>query len=407
MDCLVNTKPAMNFDTALASCLSQVVHLRHRLHRIPELSDQEHKTAALIREELTRARIPFTAGVPEAPTATIALIGDPTKPCVALRADIDALPVEEQTSLDYASTYPGRMHACGHDGHTSMLLGTALIIRDCAAQLPVCVKLIWQPAEEIGGGARRVVEAGVLDGRLGPPVRAIFGLHGWPTLPLGTVSTRPGPLLASTDSFAATFVGRGCHGAYPHRGRDPIVTACEAVLNLQQCVSRELDPTEPGLVTVGTIQGGTAVNIIPDSARITGTVRSLAPEPRRLFRESIERRCAGVASAQDCRLQFEWIEGYPPTTNDSAMADYCATTAKKTLGADRFVPAARPSMGGEDFAYYLEKVPGCFFLLGVCPPEQDSYHSLHSSLYDFPDAALQTGMQMFLSLVLNFETLSA
>jgi amidohydrolase len=392
----------MNFEAALASSIPQVVQLRHLLHAIPELSDQEYKTAALIREELTRARIPFTAGVPDAPTATIALIGNPTKPCVALRADIDALPVEEQTSLVYASTHPGRMHACGHDGHSSMLLGTALILRDFSAQLPVCVKLIWQHAEEIGGGAHRLVQAGVLDGRCGPPVRAIFGLHGWPTLPSGTVSTRPGPLLAATDSFAATFLGRGCHGAYPHLGCDPIVAACEAVLNLQQCVSRELDPAEPGLVTVGTIQGGTAVNIIPDSVRITGTVRSVTPEPRRLFRESIERRCAGIASAQGCRLQFEWIEGYPPTTNDPAMADYCARTAKGTLGADRFIPATRPSMGGEDFAYYLEKIPGCFFLLGVCPPGQDSYHSLHSGLYDFPDAALETGMRMFLSLVLNF-----
>jgi len=351
---------------------------------------------------LTRMGIPFTASVPGATTATIALIGDPTRPCIALRADIDALPVEEQTGRDYASTHPGRMHACGHDGHTAMLLGCAPILKDCAARLPVCVKLIWQPAEEIGGGARRLVEAGVLDGRLGPHVRAIFGLPGWPSLPIGTVSTKPGPLMAATDSFGAEFIGRGCHGAHPHLGRDPIVAACEAVLNLQQCVSRELDPTEPGLVTVGTVHGGTAVNIIPDAARITGTVRSLAPQPRRMLRESVERRCAGVAAAQGCRLQFEWIEGYPPTINDPALADYVAKTAQATLGSDRFIATTRPSMGGEDFAYYLEKIPGCFFFLGGCPPGQATYHSLHSNLYDFPDATLSTGMRMFLSLALGF-----
>jgi amidohydrolase len=402
MDCLVTTDASMNIDAALPPLLPQITQLRHRLHAIPELSDEEYKTAALIREELTRACIPFTTGGPEVPTTTVALIGDPARPCVALRADIDALPVEEQTAASYASVHPGRMHACGHDGHAAILLGTALLLRHCAAELPVCVKLIWQPAEEIGGGARRLVRAGVLDGRWGPPVRAIFGLHGWPTLPMGTVSTKPGPLFAATDSFAATFVGRGCHGAFPHRGRDPIVAACEVVLNLQQCVSRELDPAEPGLVTVGTVHGGSAVNIIPNSARITGTVRTLTAEPRRLFRESIERRCAGIASAQGCRLEFEWTEGYPATTNDAAMAEYCAVAAKQALGADRIVAVARPSMAGEDFAFYLEKVPGCFFLLGVCPAGQDSYHSLHSSRYDFPDAALEAGIRIFLSLVVDF-----
>jgi amidohydrolase len=208
--------------------------------------------------------------------------------------------------------------------------------------------------------------------------------------------------MAGTDSFAATFVGRGCHGAHPHLGRDPVVTACEAVLNLQQCVSRDLDPTEPGLVTVGTVQGGTAVNIIPDTARITGTVRSFGPEPRRLLRQSIARRCAGVASAQGCQVHLEWTEGYPPTINDPAQAEYLARTAQATLGENQFVPAARPSMGGEDFAYYLEQTPGCFFLLGVCPNGQDAYYSLHSNRYDFPDAALDVGVRVFLSLVMNF-----
>ncbi len=392
----------MNLETALSAAFPNAAGLRHRLHAIPELSDQEHQTAALIREELQRMGLAFTQGVPGAPTATIAIVGDPAKPCIAFRADIDALPIEEKTGLEYASRHPGRMHACGHDGHTAILLGCAFILKDWAEDLPVCVKLIWQPAEEEGGGALRLVKAGLLDGRLGPPVDAIFGLHGWPALPLGAVSTRPGPLMASTDRFAATFVGRRCHGAFPHLGRDPIVAACEAVVNLQQCVSRDLDPTELGLVTVGVVQGGVAVNIIPETACISGTVRTLTHPARHMLRESIQRRCAGIAAAQGCRLQLDWTEGYPPLINDPAMAGYVAATARAALGADRFIPADRPSMGGEDFAYYLASTAGCFFQLGICGAGQESSRSLHTDDFDFPDAALAVGMRMFLSLALNY-----
>jgi amidohydrolase len=392
-----------NMASAMTAALPHTVGIRQRLHSIPELSYEEHQTADLIRLELRRLSIPFTAGVPGAPTATIGLTGDPAKLCLALRADIDALPVQEETGQPYASTHPGRMHACGHDGHSATLLGTAVILSQLAASLPVCVKLIWQPAEEVGGGAQRLVQAGVLDGRVGPKVQAIFGLHGWPALPVGTVSTRSGPLLASTDSFAATFIGRGCHGAYPHLGIDPIPAACEAVLSLQQCISREFDPTEPGLVTVGTLQAGTAVNIIPDTASISGTVRSFTKTARRKLREAIERRCKGVAAAQGCQLRFEWTEGYPPTINDSEMTAYFQRTAEATLGPEAFIPANRPSMGGEDFAYYLEKVPGCFFFLGVCPPGQETCFPLHSNRYNFNDAALPVGMRMLLALVMSFK----
>src|SRR5205807_8276819 len=232
-------------------------------HQIPELGFQEYKTAQAIRAELKRLGIAFTEGVEGAATATIAWIGDVTKPCIALRADIDALPIAERTGLDYASTHPGLMHACGHDGHTATLLGVAAILKSIEPKLPVCVKFVWQPAEEGGGGGGRLVEAGVLDGRIGPRVTAIFGLHGWPGLKVGLVATKPGPLLAATDNFIATFIGRGCHGAFPHLGRDPIVTACEAVLNVQQAVTRDMDPVDPAVVTVGLFNAGTAVNIIP------------------------------------------------------------------------------------------------------------------------------------------------
>jgi amidohydrolase len=375
--------------------------LRHQLHQIPELGYQEFKTAAMIREELTRLGIDFVAGTADAPTATIAHIGDPGKPCVALRADIDALPIVEQTGLPYASTHKGVMHACGHDGHTTVLLGAAEVLRQMADQLPVCVKLIFQPAEEGGGGAGRLVRAGVLDGTIGPKVRAIFGLHGWPGLPVGMVSTKPGPVLAATDTFSAAFIGTGCHGAFPHLGRDPIVTACEAVLNLQQFVSREIDPTEPAVVTVGIFQAGTATNVIPDVATIAGTARTLTPQARGLIAKSIRRRCEAIAAANECRVEFNWTDGYPPTINDPKMADYVAETARHTLGEAAYAPAARPAMGGEDFAYYLEAVPGCFFLLGLCPPDREVYPPLHSDRFDFTDAAIGTGVRMFTNLVQN------
>jgi amidohydrolase len=392
----------MNVESLIESTLPKAIDLRHRLHRIPELSFEEFETAKTIRAELDRLGIEYVAGVKDAPTATIAVIGDVRKPCIALRADIDALPILEKTGLPYASTHEGKMHACGHDGHTSILFGVASVLKAMAAELPVCVKLMWQPAEEGGGGAGKLVDAGVLDGRIGPKVSAVFGLHGWPGLPVGTVSTKPGALLAATDNFIATFRGRGCHGAYPHLGADPIVTAAEAILSLQKFVSREFDPTDSCVVTVGKFNAGTATNIIPEAATFETTVRTLSPESRKKARVAIERRMRGIASANDCGLEFEWTEGYPPTVNDPRMAEYVVTIARQTVGADRYIPAHKSSMGGEDFAYYLEKTPGCFFLVGVAPTKEP-YPSLHNDHYDFTDAAMGVGMRMFVELVRNWK----
>jgi amidohydrolase len=392
----------MNVQSIIEGHVPALVKLRHRLHQIPELNFEEFKTAGVIRDELNRLKVEHVDGVSGAETATIALIGDQSKPCVALRADIDALPIEEATGLPYRSTHAGRMHACGHDGHTTTLLGVAAMLKAMEKQLPVCVKLIWQPAEEGGGGGNVLCRAGVLDGRVGPKVSAIFGLHGWPGLKVGMVSTKPGPLLAATDTFAATMVGQSCHAAYPHLGRDPLVAACEAVVNLQQFVTRDLDPTEAAILTVGIINGGTATNIIPDRVTFEGTVRTLSPNARKLVRECFERRCRGVASAAGCTFDVIWTDGYPATINDPAMADYVAKTARQALGPDRFVPAARATMGGEDFAYYLEQVPGCFFLIGVQPRGRDEYPSLHNDHFDFTDDAISVGMRVFVELVMNW-----
>jgi amidohydrolase len=394
-------QPRMNIEQTIHEHLPAITSLRHRLHTIPELCYEEFKTAQCIREELDRLGIKHVAGPDSAPTATIAWIGDTSKPCIALRSDIDGLPILEQTNLPYASTHPGRMHACGHDGHISTLAGAAAVLKSIVNELPVCVKFIFQPAEEGGGGADRLVKAGVLDGRIGPKVKAIFGLHGWPGLPVGCISTKPGALLAATDIFSITFIGKGAHAAFPHVGRDPIVTACEAVLNLQQFVSRELDPTEPAVITIGQFNAGTTTNVIPDRAVITGTARTLSEAARKLIQQSMRRRCAGIAAANQCEVEFVWEDGYPPTINDPEMADYVAIVAEKTFGPDCYIPAGRASMGGEDFAYYLEKVPGCFFLVGLKPLDQAEYPSLHNDHFDFTDAALAVGMRMFVELVRN------
>ena len=387
-----------------ASVLEHATRVRRELHQIPEICYEERDTADAIRRELGRLGLDFASGPDDAPTATVAVLGDRAKPCVLLRADIDALPIEEQTGADHASTRPGRMHACGHDGHAANLLGVAAVLKDETADLPVCVKLVWQPAEEGGGGAKRLVDAGLLDDteRYGPKVVAAFGLHGWPLLPLGVVSTRPGPLLAATDTFTLVFKGSGGHAAQPHVSRDPLACAASAVVNLQQFASRDLDPTEPAVLSVTQFHAGTAYNVIPSEATLRGTARTLTPEARTLVKECLERRARGLADAGGCDLEFTWKQGYPPTTNDPEMADYVARVAGELLGPDRYVPAARPTMGGEDFAYYLEKVPGCFFVVGLCPPGREAFPGLHTAGFDFPDAAMETGIAVLCELVRRF-----
>jgi amidohydrolase len=391
----------MTLDELIEKNQKAAVDLRHRLHRIPELGFCEVETARTLRAELDCLHISHIDGIGDAPTATACLIGDPSKPCIALRADIDALPILEETGVAYASTRAGTMHACGHDGHSAILVGVAGVLDSIKNDLSVCVKLIWQPAEEGGGGAEHLVRGGILDARVGPKVRAIFGLHGWPNLPVGSVCTREGAIMAATDNFKITFIGKGCHGAFPHTGIDPIVAASEAVLNLQQAITRDLDPTEPAVVTVSMFNAGTATNIIPDRAVLEGTLRTLSDSARNLLKQAIDRRCNGIAAAAHCTTDIQWIDGYPATVNDPAQTQYVARVARETFGADRFIPAGRSSMGGEDFSYYGRKVPACFFLIGL--ENQGRPHpSLHSNQFDFTDAAIPVGMRMFVNIARNF-----
>jgi amidohydrolase len=388
----------------IASELEGLVRIRRDLHQHPELSNQERRTSKVVQRELAAMGIPFKAGVGGG-TGIVAYIAASkaagnAKPAVGLRADMDALPIEEATGKPYSSTVPGVMHACGHDGHTTMLLGAARVLLKMDRPHPVT--LVFQPAEEDGGGAEKMCAAGALAGEsgggLGAPVGRMYGLHGWPQLDLGKVATRPGPLLAATDDFDVRIVGVGGHAAYPHLCKDPIVAASAVVIALQTLVSRGIAPYDAGVLTVGQFLAGTANNIIPDSARLVGTVRTLTPELRKTAKTRFFEIVQGVAAGHGCRAEINWHEGYPVTMNDAAEAERVMGVAAGAFGAGRLVRIEHPTMGGEDFSYYGHHVPACFFFLGLRPQGLERYPALHQPDFDFNDEALPTGVEMLCRL---------
>ena len=390
----------------IADALPDLTAIRRDLHAHPELGYEEHRTAQRIAAELSRLNIQHVPNLAGG-TGVLAHLPatDPAKDpaaarAVGLRADIDALPILEQTGLPYASTTPGRMHACGHDGHTAILLGAARVLSRLDRPHPVT--LVFQPAEEGGGGADRLCREGALDGALlGPPVARMFGLHGWPELPLGTVGTRPGPLLASTDEFTVTIRGTQSHGAYPHHSRDAVLAAAQSIVALQSVVSRNIGPLDAAVVTVGQIHGGTASNIIPETVTFTGTLRTLRPETRALGRERILAVLEHTAAAFGTKAEVAWHEGYPVTHNDPALTERFFTLAQSALGPERVVRVPNPTMGGEDFSYYAQRVPAVFFCLGLKPEGRAEYPKLHQPTFDFNDDALATGVEMFCRLALE------
>lgn len=390
----------------IQAALPELIAIRRDLHAHPELGYQERRTSGVVVRELERLGIACRAGYAGG-TGVVAHIpataGGRGDGAIALRADMDALPIEERSGVPYASTTRGVMHACGHDGHTANLLGVARVLA-ALEHRPNPVTLIFQPAEEGGGGGRRMCEEGALNGDgaggLGPPVRAIFGLHGWPQLALGKVATRPGPLLAATDSFTVTVRGVQSHAAQPHLGRDPIVCAAAMISALQTVASRAVAPTDSVVVTVGTIQGGSARNIIPESVTFAGTVRTLTAAVRAEAKERIYAIARGVAAAHGCEALIGWEEGYPVTNNDPGATERFFAVARATLGAERVEHVPEPTMGGEDFSYYGHHVPACFFVLGLLPPGRASMPFLHQPEFDFNDAALATGIETMCALAL-------
>ncbi|MBX3359729.1 MAG: amidohydrolase [Phycisphaeraceae bacterium] len=415
--------PNQRLRQIIREAMPELTALRHDLHAHPELAYQERRTAGVVVRELTRLGIRHRAGLAGG-TGVVAHLpatvpGADGRGAIALRADMDALPIVERTGAAYASTTPGVMHACGHDGHTANLLGVARVL-STLSERPNSVTLVFQPAEEGGAGGRRLCEEGVLEGDdasrgggegggagLGEPVRVIYGLHGWPQLPLGVVGSRVGPLLAATDGFTVTVKGTQAHAAYPHLARDPIVAAAQVVGALQTITSRSVGPLESVVVTVATIAGGTARNIIPESVRLGGTVRTLTPGMRVLAKERLFAIAEHTARAMGCEARIEWEEGYPVTENEKGATGRFFETARRALGDARVCKVDEPTMGGEDFSYYGHHVPACFFMLGLCPPERmpdrggAGYPSLHQPEFDFVDAAMETGIEVMCGLALE------
>lgn len=384
--------------------VDHAVKIRRDLHAHPEIAYEEHRTAGVVADELDRLGIAHRTGLAGGTGVLAWLPGADTNEVVALRTDIDALPIEEENDVAWRSTIPGRMHACGHDGHTAIMLGTAARLASIAAGpgLPRPVVMLFQPAEEGGGGGRRMVEDGVLDGTIAPwPVTRIYGLHGWPQEPACTTGTIVGPMLAASDRFEIDIEGEGCHAAWPHAGRDPVACAAAITTALQSIVSRNVDPLEAAVVSVTKIEAGTTFNVIPATARIGGTARSLSAEVRDLLERRIGEVAEGVAAAHGCRAVATYHRGYPVTVNHADPVARFDRIARAELGDEAVRPFSRPVMGGEDFAYYGEKVPACFYVLGQQAADGPPMPPLHSPRYDFNDETIATGIRLMSRLALE------
>lgn len=338
-----------------------LIDLRRDLHAHPELSWQETRTQQRLEATLRTAGISDVRRI--ARTGLVARIPGrvPGAPVIALRGDIDALPITEATGLPYASLTDGVMHACGHDVHASWAVGAALLLHRAPADGDVLVVL--QPAEEVGQGAAEVLNSGALDG-----VRAIFGAHVDRRFPVGQVVAQAGPLAASTDSFTISLTGAGAHGARPHESADPVVGLAALVTALQTIISRRLDPAQPGVVTVGMVQAGTAPNIIPESATLRGTVRATTSAARDLLVGEVDHLSFAIAAAHRLQAVVTWGERTPPVVNSAHATGWALEAAVRVLGADAIVPLGTTNMGGEDFAFYLERIPGCFLRIGAREP---------------------------------------
>jgi hippurate hydrolase len=369
--------------------------LRHELHQHPEIRFAEHWTSDRVSRFLADAEIPHSRGHVQGTgiVATLKGRGDKT---VVLRADMDALELQELSGLAYSSSIPNRMHACGHDGHMAILCGTAKVLSRHLDKLKGTVKFIFQPAEELGAGGRCIVEEGLLEG-----ADAAFALHTWHALPLGKIGIKNGPMMASADWFAVDIKGIGCHGADPAAGVDPIVVAAHIITALQTVVSREINAWDAGVVTVGRVEAGVASNIIPERARLEGTFRALTEEVRTTIASAIQRIAEQTAAAFRATASVAFgPDGYVPLVNDPEMADRVRKTVVETLGPDALVEIDHPSMGAEDFAFYLQKVPGAMFYLGNY--SASTPHPIHSPHYVFNDDAIPIGMRVFCDLVLDF-----
>lgn len=365
----------------------QLLAIRRHLHENPELSHEEYETSAAIREWLSDAGIRIVDY--SLRTGVIAEVGGfHDGPIIAIRADIDALPIQEETGLPFSSRIPGRMHACGHDFHTAAILGTAILLKEKEQELQGTVRFLFQPAEEKAQGALQVIASGALEG-----VQAIFGMHNKPDLPVGTIGIKAGPIMAAADGFAVEVEGRGSHAAVPEAGLDPIVISAHIVTALQSIVSRNISALDSAVVSVTRLNSGTAWNVIPEKAVFDGTLRTFDEGVRSKARDRFEKIVGGVAAAFESKAVVRWIEGPNPVINDAKWALQARRTAED-IGLT--VVEAVPSPAGEDFAFYLQQIPGVFVFLGTSGPRE-----WHHPAFDVDERSLPIGASFFAALALD------
>lgn len=390
----------MTLINSIAAMKGEIAAYRRELHQNPQTSYEETFASDLVAKKLADWGIAFERGI--AVTGIVATIeGQKTDSgkAIALRADMDALDMTDESGQPWASTIPGKMHGCGHDGHTAMLLGAAKYLSE-TRNFNGKVHLIFQPAEEGGSGAIRMIEQGLFKKY---PVQAAYGMHNWPGLPKGTIALRPGPIMASSDSFEITITGKGGHAAMPHLNVDPIVAAAHIVTNLQSIVSRQVDPVDQAVVSITNFNAGSgAFNVIPEKAFLTGTFRAFRVETRALLQRRIEEIATTIAAAHGTTAHIVMNDGYDPTINTPAESAFCAQIAREIVGDAHVNAAVDPCMGAEDFGAMLQEVPGCYIWMGQGEPDKkDSPHNkgLHNTKYDFNDDIIPTGVEYWARLV--------
>ncbi len=371
----------------------RLVEIRRTLHANPELAFEEHDTSALVQSVMAELGVEMRTGVAKTGVVGTLRGGRAVEGsrCVALRGDMDALPIQEETGLPFASRNPGKMHACGHDSHTTMALGAAMVLAEMRDELPGTVKFLLQPSEEkLPGGASVMIADGALES---PKVDMVFGQHVAPRVPAGQVGFCPGLMMASADEIYITIRGRGGHAAMPHLAADPVLAACQLVVALQGVVSRTLDPFKPGVLTIGKIEGGSATNIIPEEVRLEGTLRAMDEGWRRFAHVRIEDTIKGICLAGGVEYELRINLGYPPLHNDPWATGFAQRAARELVG-DAAVYDAPPMMGAEDFAYYLQNVPGTFWWIGAGTEEQGCVAGLHNPKFTIDESILPVGSAM-------------